>query len=257
MATYEGINDRQGKAMEYIAKKGFVSLSELGEFLEVSESTARRDVEALVAKSQVARTHGGVICTQYRGGYRLAASERATSMAAEKQVIARNVAGLIDDGQSVIINGGSTCCYAAQLLSGKRLNLVTNCPEIASMLSTDIETEVTLLGGYVYPRTGVALGTTAENQLEGIRASVGILGCASVSQEGVFNANQIMVDMDRKIIQAAEKVILLADHSKFGVPGLIKQCDFDEIDMIVTDSGVDENWLRLLESLSTEIIVAS
>ena len=257
MATFDDISSRQEKAGEYIAEKGFVSLSELSEFLGVSESTARRDLDALVQKGGIVRTHGGVICTQYRSGYRIAASERGMMLSAEKQAIARAAAELVEEEQSVIISGGSTCCYVAEHLCGKRLSVVTNCPEIASMLSTDLETQVTLLGGYVYPRTGVALGPTAEGQLESMRVSLAILGCAGIGPEGIYNGNQIMVDMDRKIIHAAEKVVLVADHSKFTKPSLIKQCDFDEIDMIVTDTGVGKDGCSRLEAMPLELIMAS
>ena len=257
MATVDDISDRQEKAGEYIAEKGFVSLADLSQFLNVSESTARRDVDALVQKGGIVRTHGGVICTQYRSGYRIAASERGMILSVEKQMIARAAAGLIEDEQSLIISGGSTCCYVAEHLFGKRLSVVTNCPQIASMLSMDLETQVTLLGGYVYPRTGVALGPTAEGQLEGMRSSLAILGCAGIGPEGIYNGNQIMVDMDRKIIRAAEKTILVADHSKFAKPSLIKQCNFDEIDVIVTDSGIEKGWLHRLEAMPLELVIAS
>jgi len=257
MASFGDISDRQEKAAEHIAEKGFVSLSDLSKFLQVSESTARRDVDALVLKGSVLRTHGGVICMQYRSGYRLAASERGMMMRAEKQAVARATAGLVEEGQSVLISGGSTCCHVAEHLCGQHLNVVTNCPQIASMLSADMESQVTLLGGYVFPRTGVALGATAERQLEGMRVSLAILGCASIGPEGIYNGNQIMVDMDRKIIHVADKVILVADHSKFLKPSLIKQCNFDEIDVLVTDSGISKDWIRRLKAMPLELVVAS
>ncbi len=223
-----------------------MSLGELVQNLGVSESTIRRDLEMLEEQGVVKRTHGGAVCVQEASGHRLAFADRETSAAAEKQAIARAVAALIPENQTVILDGGTTCFQVAQALQGRRLNVITNSVPIASLLSTDLATEVTLIGGYVYPRTGVALGSMAAQMLEGLHATQLVLSCAGVTEEGAYNSNQMMVEVERRMIQIAEQVILAADHTKFGMRAVVKLCDLQQVDVIVTDAaapGEVRDWL--------------
>lgn len=242
-------------ASELLAKQGFMSLAELVQNLGVSESTARRDLEVLEEQGLIKRAHGGAV---YVGdsSHRLAFADRETTAASEKQAIAAVVAGMIPENQTVIINGGTTCFQVAQALRGRRLNVITNSVPIASVLSTDLATEVTLIGGYVYPRTGVALGAMAEQMLEGLHASQLIMSCAGVTEEGAYNANQMMVAVEQKMIGIAEQVILAADHTKFGKRAVVKLCDLGVLDVIVTDSGADAETRRWLGGVDAKVVYA-
>jgi DeoR/GlpR family transcriptional regulator of sugar metabolism len=242
--------------MELISKNGFMALADLVHHLGVSESTIRRDLEVLEEQGALRRTHGGAICLKDSPLHRLAFDDRRTTAAAEKAAIAAAVAELIPPGRTVIINGGTTCYQVAKAIQGRRLNVVTNSVPIASLLSADATTEVTLIGGYLYPRTGVALGDMAERQLEGLHTTQLVLSCAGVTDEGAFNTNQMMVDVERKMMQLADEVILAVDHTKFGARSLVKLCDLAEIDILVTDMGVDAQARQWLASLKAKVIVA-
>lgn len=183
MATELGIEDRRAREAELLSERGFMSLSELVGHVAVSESTIRRDLEILEEQGLILCTHGGAVYVKDSGTDRLGFADRQTSAAAEKQAVAKAVAELIPTGQTVLINGGTTCYQVARAIAGRRLNVVTNSLPIASLLSADLATEVTLIGGYLYPRTGVALGSMAEQQLAGVRASQLILSCAALSEE--------------------------------------------------------------------------
>ena len=223
-----------------------MSLSELMGHVEVSESTIRRDLEVLEEQGAIRRTHGGAVYVKDSAVHRLGFADREMSAAAEKQAIAKAVAELIPTGQTILINGGTTCYQVARALAGRRLNVVTNSLPIASLLSGDVATEVTLIGGYLYPRTGVALGSMAEQQLTGLRATQLILSCAALSEEGAFNPNQMMVDVERCMMQVADEVIMAVDHTKLGSRSVAKLCGLDAIDVIVTDGGLsaeDRSWL--------------
>jgi len=115
---------------------------------------------------------------------------------------------------------------------------------------------VTLIGGYVYPRTGVALGDTAEAQVGQLHATQLIFSCAALAEEGVFNSNQMMVDVERRMMRVADELILAVDHTKFGKRAVVKLCELDELDIIVTDEGVDEASRRWLEGLKPKVIFA-
>jgi DeoR family transcriptional regulator, fructose operon transcriptional repressor len=186
----------------------------------------------------------------------LAFADRQTAMSQAKVAIGRAVATLIPPEQTVIINGGTTCFEVARALVGTRLNVITNSVPIASLLSADLATEVTLIGGYVYPRTGVALGAMAEGQLASLRATQLIFGCAGVCEEGAFNANQMMVDVEKRMMSIADEIILVADHTKFGKRSVVKLCELDQMDVIVTDAGADERTREFLGGLKAKVVYA-
>ncbi len=256
MAAEITIEDRRAKELEVLSQKGFASLTELVQLIGVSESTIRRDLEVLEDQGSVKRTHGGAVYMKDSASHRLAFADRETSAASEKLAIAKAVAELIPEGQTIVIDGGTTCYQVTQALVGRHLSVITNSVPIASLLSADLATEVTLIGGYVYPRTGVALGPTAEQQLDSLHASKLILSCAGVTPDGAFNANQIMVALEQKMMQIADEVILAVDHTKFGNRAVVKLCDLDRVSVIVTDSAADAQTRQWLGTLKARVIFA-
>ena len=231
-------------------------MAELVAFLEVSESTIRRDLEILEEQGLIKRTHGGAVYIKDSPSHHLSFADREMSATGEKRAIATAAAQLVAPGQTLILDGGTTCLHVAGALAGRRVSVITNSVPIASLLSTDVATEVTLIGGYVYPRTGVALGASAEQMLDGLHAGQVIFSCAGAAEDGAFNANQMMVDVERKMMQIADEAILAVDHTKFGLRAVVKLCALDEVDVIVTDAGVDAESRRWLESLKARVIYA-
>jgi len=256
MATYESIGHRRNRISDLVTQRGYVSLSDLGKILDISESTARRDLEALELNDVLTRTRGGAVCRHYSSAQRLELVDRETSMAEEKMLIGQMAARQVHDQQLVIINGGTTCFALASALSGRRVSVVTNSVPIASLLSADFLTEITLIGGYLYPRTGVALGAKAQGQMASLRADLLITGCGGISENGIFNINQMMADMDTTMMKSADRVILLADSTKFGRSGLARVSGLEDVDTIITDSGLDEKWKGKLDSLPIELLIA-
>lgn len=256
MATYENIGQRRNQITELVTQRGYVTLSDLGSILGISESTARRDLEALELNDVLIRTRGGAVCKHYTSAQHLEMVARETSMASEKMAIAETAASMVQGQQLAIINGGTTCFALASALSGKRLSIVTNSVPIASLLSSDFLTEITLIGGYLYPRTGVALGMSAQEQVRSIRADLLFTGCGGVAEDGIYNINQMMADMDKTMIEAADTVILLADSSKFGRSGLARVCGFEAVDIIITDSGLPQEWRDKLENTAARVVLA-
>ncbi len=256
MATDTLIEDRRARAVDLLALKGFMSMAELVQALGVSESTVRRDLEVLEEQGILRRAHGGAVFLRDTAAHRLAFTDRETAAAEEKQAIARAVGGLIPENQTVIINGGTTCREVARAIAGRRISVVTNSVPIASLVSSDIATEVTLIGGYVYPRTGVALGETAVRQLDELNATQLVMSCAGVTEDGAFNANQMMVEVERKMMAKAAEVILAVDHTKFGRRAVAKLCDLAEVDVVVTDAGAEAATRRWLDALAARVVYA-
>ena len=159
---------RRRRLLEMITQQGYATLDELVRGLAVSESTIRRDLEALDLAGSIKRTHGGAI---YTGEVRSmpAFDERTGTAAAEKRAIGLAAAALIEDGDTVLLDGGTTTLEVARALVGRRVQVVTNSLPIAQLLASNQQTELILIGGYVYPRTGVALGPLAIATMETIR----------------------------------------------------------------------------------------
>lgn len=256
MAAEGAIGDRRTREAELLSVMGFMKLADLVSEVGVSESTVRRDLEILEEQGLVKRTYGGAVFIQDTSPQKLAFADRELAAAAEKRAIASAVAELIPENQTVILDGGTTCNEVARALVGRHLSVVTNSVPIASLLSSNLEPEVTLLGGYVYPRTGVALGATTIRQLGRLHVPRLVLGCAGLTRQGLFNVNQMMAEVERRMIEVADDVILAVDRTKFGIEALARICGVDDIDVIVTDEGADGEARTWLESLGRRIVFA-
>jgi DeoR/GlpR family transcriptional regulator of sugar metabolism len=237
---------RRRLLLERIARQGFATLDELVKALGVSESTVRRDLEALDLAGSVKRTHGGAV---YAGEVRAmpALEDRAASATAEKQAIGRATAALIEDGESVLLDGGTTTLEVARSLVGRPLQVVTNSLPIAQLLTSSHATDLILIGGYVYPRTGVALGPLAIATMRGIRVRKAILGAGGVVADGVYNSNLLLVETERQMMACGQEVVIVADHTKFGRLALAKLCGLDEVSRVVSDPGLSEQFRAVLD----------
>ncbi len=256
MPTEEDIATRRQEALQVIHRKGFVEIGELTGILHVSESTARRDLDALVEGGQIRRTRGGAVSVAEPPTSRLGFADREGIAVAEKRAIAGLIAADVQENQTLILDGGTTCCEVARALAGRHISVITNSVPIASRLGAEVDTEVTLVGGYLYPRTGVALGAAAEAMLAALRADKLVLSCAAANRDGVFNVNEMMAAVEQRMIAAADEVVLAVDHTKFGKRSIARLCDWTEVDVVVTDSGADGETLRWLEALGPKLAVA-
>ncbi len=247
--------ERQSKISAFLAERGHASLGELVARFGVSISTVRRDLDEMQRRGNVRRTHGGAFHVEAREhplNYRLR-EERNMS---EKDRIGELAASIIPDGEAVLIDGGTTTYKVAKRLRDRPVQVVTSSLPIATLLGKSLETEVIFLGGSIMPRTGVALGLHAEQLLASIRVSRAVMGVAGITEEGVFNANLLMVELERQMIAAAEEVIVVVDHSKFGRRSLVHLSDFSDIDKVVTDSRISQRWVDLLQSHGVEVHIA-
>jgi DeoR/GlpR family transcriptional regulator of sugar metabolism len=241
--------------LDLIARQGFATLDELVKALAVSESTVRRDLEALDLGGQVKRTHGGAV---FAGEVRSlpAFEDRAATATAEKQAIGRAAAALLDDGDTVLLDGGTTTLEVARALLGRPLQVVTNSLPIAQLLAASARIDLILIGGYVYPRTGVALGPLAIATMQGIRVRTAILGAGGIVAEGIYNHNLLLVETERQMMSCGQDVLIVADHTKFGRLALARLCGLDEVQQLVVDPGLSEEHRGILESAGVRVHVA-
>jgi len=173
-----------------------------------------------------------------------------------KRQIARAAAKLVSPGETVLIDGGTTTFYLAQELLGQSLQLVTNSLPIANLFLNDEHVELILSGGLMYPRYGVLLGPTAENVLSQIHAKTLFLSVAGVNDGVLYNQNLLLVHAEQKMMQQAQRKVLLVDSGKFGQQALARLCDLRQIDTVVVDAETSAENRAQVREAGCELIVA-
>lgn len=248
-------DERRARLLEMVRGHGFASLPDLARQLEVSESTVRRDLDALEDGGVAKRTHGGVF---YTGpSPKLAHFEQRQSVEwNKKKAIARAAAGLIEDGDTLLLDGGSTTYELALLLVSRPLQVVTNSLPVANLFTSSPNTDLVILGGYVHARTGVTLGPYADQMLEGLSVRRAVLSTAGINVEGCFNSNLLLVGTEQAMMRAADEVIIVADSTKFGHTSLSHVCKLDQIDYLVVDDGIADTWRDKLVEAGVQVVIA-
>ncbi len=247
--------ERQQRIAQYLQKVEFASLEELAKEVDASESTVRRDLTALEATGLLKRTHGGA---------RLLApptdeftfSARDTHQLEEKELIGKACAELIKPGQTVIIDAGTTTYHVARYLEEKAPHIITNSLPIAQLFAGANQLEVVVTGGVIYPKLGVLVGPLTVEAMKTMRADVAIMSGGGISLEGVSNSHGLLIDIQRAMLHAAQKVIFCFDHTKFGRQSVLPLCGLDGIDTIVTDAKAPRELVTQLRKKNIEVIVA-
>jgi DeoR family transcriptional regulator, fructose operon transcriptional repressor len=246
---------RQLRIRDLLENQEFVDLETLCRQLEASESSIRRDLSDLEAQHILKRVHGGAIAIKPRDQV-LDFSWQSTRNPSEKQRIARLAATLIQDEQTVILDGGSTTAAVAAELAHRSLNIITNSLAIAEVFKNSRQIEVTLTGGYLYPRLEIMLGPLCEHTLAGVAADVLVMGTGGVTEAGISNNNTLVVGSERKMIEVSHQVLIVADHTKFGKPAMVHLAPLDALDVVVSDSDLAEEHRRMVESRGIRLLLA-
>jgi DeoR/GlpR family transcriptional regulator of sugar metabolism len=230
-----------------------VSLQEIVEAVGVSESTARGDLEQLERIGQIRRTRGGAA---YVGESLTTFEDRRGRALAEKQRIGKRAAELIGSGETILLDGGTTTLEVARNLAGKSLQVVTNSLPIVNLLVGFPDVELVYLGGYLYPKTGVALGSLTVEALRKIHARRLVMSVGGITEAGLFNSNSLLVETERQMLEAADEVIVVADAGKLGHTELAHLCPLERVQRMVVDAGITEEWKGIVRGKGIELIVA-
>jgi DeoR/GlpR family transcriptional regulator of sugar metabolism len=253
------IAERQTRLKELLSRRGMCDLDSLAAELDVSQSTVRRDIEAMEKRGIVTRTHGGVIWVgeKSNGGTKpYVFDQRMGTQLDAKRQIAKAARGLVQAGDTVLIDGGTTTFHLAQQLLGQPMQLVTNSLPIANLFLNDDSVELILAGGLLYPRYGVLLGPMAESVLSTIHTRTMFLSVAGVLEGSLYNQNLLLVQAERKMMEQSQQVVLLVDSSKFGQQALARLCGIEEIDVVVTDAAISREHREAVKRAGCELIVA-
>lgn len=252
-----GVTDeRRARLRELIRSQGFVSLPDLRSALDVSESTIRRDLDYLVSEGEAQRTHGGVFFTGGAASLRLFQDRRAEHWDGKRQV-AVAASGLIENHDTLLLDGGSTTYELARQLVGRPLQIVTNSLPVANLFASSDQVDLVLLGGYVHSRTGVSLGPYANQMLASLNVQKAVLSIAGADQRGYYNSNLLLVETERAMMQCADRTIVVADSSKFGKSSLAKLCDLSDVHTLVSDAALSPQWQQRVRDANVELVLAA
>lgn len=247
---------RRDRLRDLVQARGFAALGELAQSLEVSESTVRRDLEQLEKDGLVRRTHGGAFWTGDSETMQIFRTRRDDSWPA-KAAIGEAAAALVEDHDTILLDGGSTTYELARQLVTRPLQVVTNSLPVAHLLSSSESIDLVMIGGCVRGRTAVAIGPMADSMLHSINVGKVFLSVAGITDRGYFNSNMMLVESEKAMLAAADQAIVIADSSKFGKVSLSRLCGLHEVDAVVTDMSVDSKWKEHLELASVELVLAT
>ncbi len=246
------VDQRRQTISQIIEIKGFVSLTELVDQVRASESTIRRDLEFLDGIGQIRRTRGGAA---YVGESLTSFDVRGTRAREQKERIAQAAAALVQTGETILLDGGTTTLEVARQLAGRPLQVVTNSIPIVNVLVNSPETELIVIGGFLYPKTGVNLGPIAVAALKSIHARRLFISVGGITAASLFNSNALLVETERQMIEAAEELIVVSDSSKLGHSALAHLCSLQVVDRLIIDAGITDEWRQIVHRAGVELTV--
>jgi DeoR family transcriptional regulator, fructose operon transcriptional repressor len=249
------VEERRNRIIELLEKKNKASVSELSLEFRIGEATIRRDLTDLEQRGLVLRTHGGVLLME-TASRESPLNERETHNREQKERIARFVAQVVRNGESIMIDGGTTTLQIARLLrAGKNLVVITNAPVIAEEMLGSGDNQVILTGGQLREVTRVLAGPLTQYAIRQFRADRVILGMSSLMpDEGFFTVNTSEAEVKRTMMQCGKEVIIAMDSSKIGKVTLSFVSDFSAIGKIITDTGISPEDIQKIEKKGVEVI---
>jgi len=255
--TTETFKEERWQAiLAILAEQGRIRVHHLAERLNVSEATVRRDLEAMQARGLLQRTHGGAVPSP--AAFEISFDESRTRALAEKCAIGRRAASLVQEGDAIIIESGSTTLeFARSLGEVRRLTVLTNSLAIARELSTHEEIEVHILGGMLRRQSASLVGPWVSKILQDMRVDKAFIGINGLSADfGLSAPNPFTAESRSAMIASARRRIGLADHSKLGVEALYRVAPLSALDLLITDAGAGVEQLAPLREAGVEVVVA-
>jgi DeoR/GlpR family transcriptional regulator of sugar metabolism len=241
------------RAMLRAVRAGPAHVSDLAEDLGVSEMTVRRDLRELAREGKLERVRGGAV----QAGGEPPFEETVVERFAAKDRIGAAAAGLVRDGETVMIDIGTTTLQAAHHLHGRSLTVITTSLAVYEELLPDHGIELLLPGGIVRRNYRSLVGVLAEDSLRQLRADVLFLGTSAVDERlGVWDTTIVEVPIKRAMIEAAERVVLLADAEKFAMGGNVRVCEAAAIDHIVTDGPLPADARAAVDEAGIGVTIA-
>ena len=251
--------ERHRIILSAVQDKPVVTVQELVDLTDSSEATIRRDIAALHLQKKLRRVRGGaeaITPPQFVGLAGRPFHVNETIHAAEKRTIARAAAALCQDGDSIIINGGTTTWQMVHFLGQRRLQVFTNSFPIADHLLRHTKNTVMVSGGMIYREQNIILSPFDNDVTRNFYATKMFMGAQGIGALGLMEADPLLIQAEQKLINQADELIVLVDSSKFRQRSSLILCRLDRISTIITDDGVRDEERAMVEQAGVKLIVA-
>jgi DeoR family transcriptional regulator, ulaG and ulaABCDEF operon transcriptional repressor len=246
--------------LTHVRQRGVVSVRDLVLVTGASTATLRRDLTKLEELGQLRRVHGGVEAIEVSQQPHLATRSFGVSQtlnAARKRDVAKAAAAMCVDGESIIINAGSTTWCMAEFLRTKRMQILTNSFPIAQELIATSQNRIVLPGGEVYREQGIVLSPFDEDAIQHFTASKMFMSCFSVTPMGIIEGDPLIARAEAKLLSRTDKLIVIADSSKFESRGSMVVCQLSRVHTLVTDDAAPPHMIDHLRSLGVNVVIAA
>ncbi len=248
------LTDRERRIIDILIEDSNKNITDISDELEVSKVTIRNDFNSLEEKGLIVRTRGGAF-----PAFHPDIVERQKKSVEEKKVIAKAAAGLIKNGDTVMIDDGTTTSLIPKYLLGKRdIHVVTNSTLVIPYARVNPNLNLTLVGGEFRSSSEALVGSMALRDLENFHVKYALLGTGGFSIENGLTTHLIEgAEILRKMTELAEIKVLVADSGKYGLNGFVRILPLEDMDILVTDKNFSKKHKAMVEELGIEVIIAN
>ncbi|MGF9764373.1 DeoR/GlpR family DNA-binding transcription regulator [Microvirga sp. 0TCS3.31] len=251
--------ERHRIILSLVQERPVATIQDLMELTEASEATIRRDIAALHVQGRLRRVRGGAEALHPQQISPLAAKPFRVSEGentAKKRAIAREAVALCHDGDSIIINGGTTTFQMVHYLSTRRMQVFTNSFAIAEHLIKHSKNQVMLPGGSVYRDQSIILSPFDNDVTRNFYARRMFMGAQGIGTLGVMEQDALIIQAEQKLINQADELVLMVDSTKFQRRSSLILCPLNRVSTLITDDGIPDQARAMIEDAGIKLIVA-
>jgi len=249
--------ERHAQILALLRHEGTVRIATLASAFDITTETARRDLDELAASGALKRTYGGAAGRSLIDEPGMGVRSRTNAV--ERAAIARASARLVEAGDALMIDGGSTTRIFAQTLAARdlRLTVVTNCLPVAQALGASLHCRTMLCSGDFVAREDGVYGSDATDFIRRFKADKAFIGAGGVTTDGVTDADSQGAAIKRAMIECSEKTILLVDSSKYDVVQFERVCSLEDIDELVSEASPPKRLAASLKAAEVRVVIAA
>jgi DeoR family ulaG and ulaABCDEF operon transcriptional repressor len=251
--------ERHRVILSAVQDKPIITVQEMVEMTGSSEATIRRDIATLHVQKKLRRVRGGaesIHPPQHSGLVGRPFSVNETINIAQKRAIAIEAVELCEDGEAIIINGGTTTFQMVYPLAKKRMQIFTNSFPIAEHLLKHSKNTIMLPGGTIYREQNIILSPFENDVTRNFYARRMFMGAQGIGPLGLMEADPLLIQAEQKLIDQADELIVLVDSSKFKKRSSLILCPLERISAVITDEGIDDQTTAMLKAAGIKLIVA-
>lgn len=250
------VAERYEKIVQIVNERGSIRVTELSDLCAVTEETIRRDLDRLERSGRLKRSHGGAVSVKEMQ-LEVPYFEREITHSEEKKRIAEEAVKLVNAGDRILLDASTSAWYMAKMLPDLPMTVLTNSVKVVTELSTKEKIEVISIGGRLSPRSLSFVGPLAEKSLESFHVDKLFFSCKGVHLDrGISESGELQARLKQQMMNMADRIILLADASKFGMQAFSQVMDLSNVDIIITDTGLDQGMQASLAAAGLTVTFA-